>query len=289
MACIHGSMSQDKSHNPFESSSAPKIETIRTPGGHEISFSPERGGIITSLKIGGKELLYMDEATFRDTSVSVKGGIPIMFPNAGPIKSSDFPGLKQHGYARSSSAWEIGTAEGDNFFSESLKANDDTMRTYPYNVELRIRGEIGKDSSISLRQEVINYESDKEVPVSMGLHPYFRVPSDEKKNIKFDFAGGDMIEAAVDQWANGDFISVDNPKVNDPDAVLRVVLPSVGTLIIDVSKEYKKIWVWSLPDKDFVCVEPVMRKAGGLVDDPEKIAPGDVLSAKINIRLENSA
>ena len=72
------------------------VETVRSPRfgrpelttegeGNEVSFSPERGGIITSLKLGGKELLYLDEETFRNPEVNVKGGIPILFPNAGPL------------------------------------------------------------------------------------------------------------------------------------------------------------------------------------------------------------
>jgi len=30
-----------------------KVETIKTPNGSEISFCPERGGIITSIKLKG--------------------------------------------------------------------------------------------------------------------------------------------------------------------------------------------------------------------------------------------
>jgi D-hexose-6-phosphate mutarotase len=62
-----------------------KIETVKTPEGNEVSFCPERGGIITSIKFDGNEVLYMDDETFNNKEVNVKGGVPILFPNAGPI------------------------------------------------------------------------------------------------------------------------------------------------------------------------------------------------------------
>lgn len=273
--------------NPLECEPELKKETIQSPGGGEVSFCPKRGGIITSLKLGGTEILYFDEETFKDPTKSVRGGIPIMFPNAGFINSLDFPGLKQHGYARTSSQWEVEQLERGLGFSEELSADDNTKQVYPYNTKLRIQGKFENNNSFTILQEVKNLELEKEAPVAMGLHPYFKVPHEEKQNIKFLFKGGDYIKDNIDKWANGEPISINNPKMDDPKASLRIVIPSIGTLIMDVSPEYKKIWVWSLPDKDFVCIEPVMRDVGGLVKDPEMVAPGQTLSAKVNFRLEN--
>jgi len=33
-----------------------KIETIKNPKGSEISFLPQRGGIVTSIKLSGREI-----------------------------------------------------------------------------------------------------------------------------------------------------------------------------------------------------------------------------------------
>ena len=122
------------------------------------------------------------------------------------------------------------------------------------------------------------------MPVSEGFHPYFPVPEDEKQNIRFDFPGGDIIEKSFSEWSQGKTTKIDNPKVTDPNATLRVTIPKLGTLVLDVSPEYKRIWIWTQPGKDFICIEPVVRDAGGLVDDPELIKPQQTFSTKVNIR-----
>ena len=66
-----------------------KIEKVEMPDGSGVAFCPERGGIITSIKFKGREILYLDPATLQDPKVNIKGGIPILFPNAA-FYSDDF-------------------------------------------------------------------------------------------------------------------------------------------------------------------------------------------------------
>lgn len=261
-----------------------KKETVKSPEGGEVSFCPERGGIITSIKIRDKEILYMDDATFKNKDVSVKGGIPILFPNAGPVESEKFPGLKQHGFARDSSKWK--SVKNENGFTETLISYNEKNAGYPYNLKLSMEGQFENNGSFTISQNVENLEADLEIPISMGLHPYFKVDKEERKNIKFNFDGGKEIEEKYEIWSNGKAVSIDNPKLKDPNAVLEVTIPNLGNLIIDPSLEYQKIWVWSMPDKDFVCVEPVMRDKNGIVDDPEMIKPKETFNANVNFDLK---
>lgn len=270
--------------NSHEGQNTLKIETIKTQEGDEASYCLERGGIITSLKFRGKEILYLDEETLKNKEVNVKGGIPILFPNAGPVDSPRFPNLKQHGFARDSSNWK--TQKVQYGFQESLVPNDKGNISYPYNFILFMQAQFEKNGSFTINQKVENLEDYKELPISMGLHPYFKVPSGEKKNIKFNFEGGKYVEEQFDKWSNGQFISIDNPKIKDPMAKMEIVFPNMHTLIIDPSLEYKKIWVWSMVDKDFICVEPVMRDVGGLANDPQKIRPKEKFSASVNFDIK---
>ncbi|MCX6757731.1 MAG: hypothetical protein NTZ44_02530 [Candidatus Nomurabacteria bacterium] len=270
--------------NSHEGFNPLKVETVKTPEGGQVSFCPERGGIITSIKLHGQEILYLDQATFQDKTVNVKGGIPILFPNAGPVESSEFPNLKQHGFARESSKWNvIKTHDG---FKETLIQEKENSASYPYNFKLSIEGQFKNNGSFTVKQKVENLEENKELPISMGLHPYFRVSNDDKKNIKFNFEGGKTVEEDFETWANGKAVKIDNPKVKDSFAVMEVVIPNIGTLVIDASPEYQKIWVWSMQDKDFFCVEPVMRNSGGLVNDPEKVKSKGSFTASVNFKLK---
>jgi len=261
-----------------------EIETIRLSNGNEVSYCPRRGGIITLIKLQGKEILYFDETTFQNLEVSVRGGIPILFPNAGALDNPKFPNLKQHGFARNSSRWTVLKNAGG--FHETLLSDEETKKVYPYDFRLSLDGKFGGDDSFIITQVVENLGTEKELSVSFGLHPYFLVSNDEKKNIKFNFAGGKFIEEKISDWANDKFISVDNPRLEDPSAKIEVIIPSLGTLVLDISPQYKKIWVWSLPGKDFVCIEPAMRDVGGLVNDPEIVKPGAIFSASFGLTLE---
>lgn len=254
------------------------IEAVKTPHGNTVCVCPKRGGIITSIKFKGKEILYLDEATLHDQSINVRGGIPILFPNAGPLEGSLYPHLKQHGFARDSSRWNI---EKDNHgFKEVLVSDDETLARFPHPFHLSINAHFENDDSLTIFQEVENTSSSDMLPLSIGFHPYFTVPNDQKRNIKFNFEGGDFVENQVETWVNGYSISIDNPI-----APMEIIIPGLGALTIEASKEFKKIWVWSLPEKDFICIEPVMRNNGGLVDNPEMVNPQEKLVARMNIRL----
>ena len=65
---------------------------------------PARGGIVTALAVGGRDLLFLDRATLEDPAKNVRGGIPILFPFAGKLEDERFlpagTRMKQHGFGR---------------------------------------------------------------------------------------------------------------------------------------------------------------------------------------------
>lgn len=260
-----------------------KIETIKIPEGDEVSFCPERGGIITSLKFNGIEIFCQDEENLKNIEASVRGGMPILFPNAGPIpdelKTDELKNLKQHGFARDSKwAYE----EIPNGFKQTLKSDSKTKELYPYEFELCLTGEFKKNGSFTFSQSVLNPSENNEMPISSGFHPYFKVANQKKKDIIFNFEGGQYVKENFEKWANGQFISIQNPNVP-----IEVSIPDLGTLILDISKEFERIWVWSMPGKDFICIEPVMRDIGGIITGPVIIKPESTHLSSFNIILKS--
>ena len=259
-----------------------RIEKVNNPEGGEVSFAPGRGGIITSLKLDGKEILYLDEETFNNLNLSVKGGIPILFPNAGPmpdeIKTEEYANLKQHGFARDYK-W-VGEKNIDGF-REVLSSDENTKSMYMNDFKLTLGGKFENANSFTITKIIDNLNEDKDMAVSSGLHPYFKVPNAQKQNINFNFPGGDFIKENIEKWANGEYVCIDNPKIP-----LEVYIPELGTLVLIIDKEYKKIWVWSMPDKDFVCMEPVMHDKGGIILEPTIIKPKESLTVSFNIKLK---
>ncbi|MCK5084838.1 MAG: hypothetical protein KAQ64_04255 [Candidatus Pacebacteria bacterium] len=268
----------------------PVLENKIEYNNNEMIFCSKRGGIIKSMKIDGVELFYFDKERFNDPEQSDRGGAPELYPFAGPpTKEGPFSELSQHGFARDLS-WTIEKNE-EGEFVEVLKSNDETREMYPYDFELRLRSKMDEDGAITLTQEVEN-KSEKEMPISMGLHPYFNVPEGKKEEIKFDFEGGNEIENALQDWLENpdkknekDFLRrIDNPKEE-----IKINIPGIGTIKMDISEEYEKIWIWTERDKNFICIEPVMRdnKDGKIVDGPKMIKKDKTFSASVKYGLED--
>ena len=56
-----------------------------TVEGSRVTVVPSRGALVTSLFARGREWLYLDEATLRDRTQNVRGGVPVLFPSPGKL------------------------------------------------------------------------------------------------------------------------------------------------------------------------------------------------------------
>ena len=97
-----------------------------------VELLPERGALVTRFVAGTDELLFLDEATVLDTARSVRGGIPILWPNAGALPSTPIERdgvavrLTRHGFARDR-AWTVadsGCDERGAFIRLALEDDD---------------------------------------------------------------------------------------------------------------------------------------------------------------------
>lgn len=154
-----------------------------------LEVVPERGGMITRWQVQNQELLYLDAERFAHPDLSVRGGVPILFPICGNLPNNVYTihgqsyTLKQHGFARDL-AWEvIDQASQDHAeITLSLTSSDQTRQVYPFDFQLiftyRLQGQ-----SLLLHQRYIN-RSDQPMPFSSGLHPYFLVT--DKTKLQFE-------------------------------------------------------------------------------------------------------
>lgn len=247
--------------------------------GNKAEFIPQRGGHIAWLKLHNKDILRADPMGLLNPKGKIRGGMPILFPNAGKAE-----GLPQHGFVRDSNKWTHSVAPDGQSFTEFLHSDEETEKIFPYKFIFEVGGRFERDRFI-VSQSVQNL-SDRDMPVSFGLHPYFPVNSADKSKIKFNFAGGEELERRRDEWMNGKAVSINNPKKHALNAEMRISIPGLGELVLEASDEYQKIWVWSEPGQNFICIEPVMRDSNGLDDDPQMVAPSKFYSAYFSIELE---
>ena len=218
-------------------------------GETSATVSATRGGMVTGLKVRGRDLLYFDRATFEDPEKSVRGGIPILFPFAGRLDGDKFlpagTTIKQHGFGRNK-PWKI-LSRGEEHVALGLEPDDWTMGLYPYLFSARQTVQaVPHGIRIDL---LIRNRGDKPMPVSPGWHPYFRCPSAYKPKITGDLPKLDP--ARLTPAAEFDF-GLPVPSY----AYANFRIPQTGHLQINMAPELKHLQFWSQPGKDFVCIEP---------------------------------
>lgn len=231
-----------------------------------LSVVPERGGIITHWQVHNQDILYFDAKRFTDSQLSVRGGIPILFPICGNLPDNTYTlngqaySLKQHGFARDL-PWQVVQQETQNAaeLTLSLTSNDKTRSVYPFDFQLtftyRLHGHI-----LDIQQRLTNL-SGQPMPFSLGLHPYFLVK--DKTQLSFELPADQFqnhLTGQVDPFSgNFDFsqpeidiafrpLQRDAATVTDNDLRRRLTLTWGDT--------YSTLVFWTVQGKDYYCLEP---------------------------------
>jgi galactose mutarotase-like enzyme len=234
--------------------------------GSQIEVVPERGGIVTSWKINGQEVFYLDAERFTHPDLSVRGGNPILFPLCGNLPDNTYNvdgkdyQIKQHGFAREL-PWRATTQNNDGAASVTVElvSNAETKAVYPFEFHLAFTYSL-KGNTLEIRQEYKNLSSTP-MPFSSGFHPYFlcgdknqieaNIPSVSyqdnrtKENFvfdgKFDF-DRDEIDAVFGK------LSSRSTSIIDHSRNLKIA--------IDYDDFYTYLVFWTVKGKDFYCLEP---------------------------------
>lgn len=233
----------------------------------QLEIVPERGGLVTHWRVGDREILYFDEERFANPELSVRGGIPVLFPICGnlPDNTYSYDGksyhLKQHGFARDL-PWSVGGRETDNHASLTLELEDSdrTRAAYPFGFQLAFTYRL-QGGTLEIVQRFTNPSDTTVLPFSTGLHPYFWVgdksqlqfnlPSQQCWNqldgtphdfhACFDF-DADEVDVAFTQ------LSKQEASVRDGDRNLQ--------LHMEYNTPFSTLVFWTVKGKDYYCLEP---------------------------------
>lgn len=231
-----------------------------------LEVVPERGGIITRWQVRGQEILYLDAERFANPDLSVRGGIPILFPICGNLPSNTYTyqgknyTLKQHGFARDL-PWEVSDRLTQDCvaLTLTLTSNNQTYAVYPFDFQLVFTYKL-QGNTLEIHQEYTN-RSAEPMPFSTGLHPYFEVA--DKTQLAFDIPAT-QYQNQLDQTLHpfsGQFdfdqeeIDVAFREINrasasatDLDRRLRIQL--------EYDEAYSTLVFWTVKGKDYYCLEP---------------------------------
>jgi galactose mutarotase-like enzyme len=249
-----------------------------------LVLAPSRGGMATRLALAGKHLFFLDESTLRDPKANVRGGNPVLFPSPGKLEGDTwkYGTLKQHGFARNL-PWEVaGQAGGetDARVTLRLEANDATRLAYPWEfvaeyVYILSRGLLRIEMRFTNR-------GDSPMPFGAGFHPYFHVKSSEKPKARVltkATRAFDNVTKAEVALAGIDLAQkeVDLHLLDHGAEPCSLVHADGRTITLRGSPEFTHWVVWTLENKDFVCVEP-WTCPGNALNTGERVttlAPGE--------------
>lgn len=255
--------------------SAGAFETVVLAcGDTKVAVVPARGGIVSALTLGARDVLYMDAATLADTTKNVRGGIPLLFPFAGRLpddllRASGGTRMKQHGFGRNL-PWAVVDVARD-AVTLALADDEATRAAFPWSfrAEARVRALTnGVHVELAVTHAADDARAAEPMPLAPGWHPYFACAADAKATLSAAVAG---LEAGI----------VDDQREHD----LGVVAPADGVvpltiegraLTLSFSPAMRHVQVWTLPGKPFVCVEPFHGPAGTIDDATARaeLAPG---------------
>ena len=242
-----------------------------------IKFCPERGGVITNWVSEGKEILYLDEKRFMDKTQSIRGGIPILFPICGNLKTSssvfgkDFLQLKQHGFARDLQ-WQYCLKNSEKSLCLFLNESQKTKKYYPFDFELLI--------DVTLKINYLKFEitiqnkTDIAMPINFGLHPYFNVS--DFKNLDFidnplncQNQEKNILSNTLDELKNinsgVDLLMYTSGEIAFRDKVLKRKVTLNHPYPFDLGV------IWSDPPRKMICLEPWTSPRNSFVDGFRKI------------------
>jgi galactose mutarotase-like enzyme len=234
-------------------------------GETEVTVMPSRGAIVTRVTVGGVDLLYLDQATLASPTGAIRGGIPLLFPFAGELRNGVLTAtgtaMPRHGFARRA-AWHVTSATSDRI-SMHLPFDDEAHAQYPFDCHVHqvvtaISGGVQIDLSVENRDA-------RPLPLAPGWHPYFPCPRDRKRECLAQIVPAEDLTAEP--------LACDVNVLAPSGGRLTFAVPGIGAVTLRFSAQLKTLEVWTLPDADFVCIEPWVGPSN-VINTPDRIVVG---------------
>lgn len=260
----------------------PHWEFSHAASGDLLRVVPERGGLISGWRSGGRERLYLDLQRFQDPQRSVRGGIPVLFPICGSLPDGVLPlpqgrfALPQHGFARDL-PWSLRPLDGGEGVAMQLEHSAATLALYPFRFRLEVQWRL-QPGSLQISAEVHNLD-EHAMPFSFGLHPYLAIA--DLATARFEglpARGLDQLSGQpCDNGQQLDLLAEGIDLLAGPATAVRLLDPSAAAALeLETSAPLDLVVIWSDPPRPMVCLEPWSAPRGALVSGERRLelAPG---------------
>jgi len=249
-------------------------------GAHLLSWCPEPDD---------ERLFLGSMARVGVPGVGIRGGVPICWPQFGNFKEASKAPDKAHGFARTSSSWQV-ARQSDDSVTLVMSDTDETQAIWPFSFEFLYKVSLG-DRSLRISMEVTN-RGDVPLEFTGCLHTYWSCESSQTcrveglENARFDNGIGDCFRG--DDTETRAVVPITDEKQTQllyTDTSDVITLVEEGGRRLRLTKSNMADWVvWNtgaengsnIKDLDmanaeyrhYVCVEP------GFATEPVRVAPG---------------
>lgn len=257
------------------------VITVLSGDGARAVISLLGGQVLSWAPANGLDQLYLSEEAVHDGKTSIRGGVPVCFPQFSKLGK-----LQAHGFARNS-MWTLAEQRGgDDFAIATLKLTDDetTRAMWPGMFEAELTVAIGGER-MDIEFEVTN-TGHSPFAFTAALHTYLAVR--EVENIRLEGLNGFEYRDATDdnriKRDSGDVVIVENEVNRVYHDVDRALLLRDGNRSIGIHCEgFPDVVVWNpweesikqfadLPAnafRHFICVEAAAARSKVMLDADE--------------------
>jgi galactose mutarotase-like enzyme len=242
-----------------------ELVTLRDEGAcSRVVVAPRRGGLVTSFRVGSRELLYLDEVTLEDETQNVRGGIPVLFPTPGRLADDTWHcagrsgRLKQHGFARNL-PWTVARESTVNgaAVTLALESSPATLAAYPWEFRVELSFTL-RGRHLRLSSQVQN-RARSPLPFAFGYHPYFAVGDKRRLGIDTHATRAfDNVSQREIAFTGFDFSAseLDLHLLDHGSSESALHLGDGSRVRVAGSSDFVRWVVWTKAGKGFVCLEP---------------------------------
>ncbi len=255
-------------------------------GGETCIELDQHGGYLTRLVLNGVEVLYpLDRAFQIEGNTKTRGGMPILFPNAGPDTSGSLP---QHGPARDMMFRVKNLRCGNQSttvtlgldYALLLEQDASMTEKYPHPFGAEMTYTVG--AGIFMAELCVrNLGRSGEIPVAPGFHPYFLTDPDSLSDIRV--LGVNGFDPNSLDWEKGGEFPIDES------GEVRLFIPrGEGEVGLKMSIHgFRNVVAWTDGGGPYVCIEP-WATGGDAIWDQQRcvsIKPGGLRSFAMKLEL----
>lgn len=255
-----------------------------TFGNNVCTILPDRGGLVSSLKIAGREILWLPEDFSEHGSSWPGGGIPLCFPFAGRVwhqgqlyqyglEGETYP-MPLHGFGFGE-PWLVKSSSSQ-FVHLELRDSQRTHALFPFSFVATMNITLSTDGlRIELKVKYIKALAHAEkMPIAFGFHPYFKLGAGQENKLHLDAKKyypvtpvGAAGKVSITQDLGPKPWSIRAPLLNSlifsdlPSQTVELKPGDSGdgvALKFGPDGVFHHVVVWSNRLEDFYCVEPWM-------------------------------